>query len=183
MTASTSQLQLKWSLFPCYTKSKYETGKWWGSFLAWMHKSKMVIRMSYWVCLAMVKSLITQQTNKKRPAIGLWHSTFKPYCCRRLTRQLAYVLCYELVLGQGLKPHSPAERAFLKAGDAFLTASEDLKHEQGLENLEEIANKIVHSAHPRHVRVNLLKTNVEQALACLRNDSSAGAKAQVKCLL
>ena len=81
----------------------------------------------------------------------------------RLTEEAAYVLLFDLLLGQGLKPQGPAERAVLAAQDSLrthlaqscteLTAHPTSRGQQQL---------------PRFARVNLLKMTVQEALSWLQ---------------
>lgn len=95
------------------------------------------------------------------------------YLCRRLPRTLAYVLCYELVFGEGLKPFGPSERALLKASDKLISASETLKKENNVSDLSEISTSSKFAVHPRTARVNTLKISVQGALQELQAEENA----------
>lgn len=78
---------------------------------------------------------------------------------------MAYVLCYELVFGEGIKPFGPAERALLQASDSLLNAVELLKQQNGKTDLAEVSDSWLE--HPRSARVNTIKISVEETLAAL----------------
>ena len=81
---------------------------------------------------------------------------------------MAHVLCYELVFGEGIKPHGPAERAILKAADALIASAETLKAEAGVADLAKLRQASTFSQHPRAARVNTLMLSTEVALQSLQ---------------
>ena len=50
----------------------------------------------------------------------------------RLGKEEAYVLCYEVLFGEGVRPHGPAERAILKQKEALQAAFNELEQNGGL---------------------------------------------------
>ena len=88
----------------------------------------------------------------------------------RLSPHAAYVLLYDLLLGQGLKPHGPAERAILAERQ---TLSAQL--EQSRKELDPAVSDhdLFESTWPRYARVNLLKLTVQEALSWLRSPPKA----------
>lgn len=90
----------------------------------------------------------------------------------KLQPEAAFVLAYEELFGQGLRATGPAERAVKAAVPALKSALATLLKARGAASVEELLPKADAgddgSARPRTVRVNLLKTTVEAALAALR---------------
>lgn len=93
---------------------------------------------------------------------------------------MAYVLCYELIFGEGLKPHGPAERACLAAEAELQAAAEARVQAAGVESVADLVEIAEPQAHPRTARVNLLKCSVEEALAYLQDSDTSGFQAAVK---
>jgi putative methyltransferase len=87
----------------------------------------------------------------------------------RLQPEAAYVLVYELLFGEGLKPYGPAERAVLAASDALRAAL------AAMHDTSQPEPSITAPAAPRAARVNTLKMTVTEALSWLRRPpKSAG---------
>ena len=84
---------------------------------------------------------------------------------QRLTPQAAYVLLYDLLLGQGIKPHGPAERAVLAYRDIL---TDQLAASKAAVGLKSAAADNAEDPWPRYVRVNLLKMTTQEALSWLR---------------
>lgn len=82
---------------------------------------------------------------------------------------MAYVLCYELMFGEGLRPHGPAERACLAAEEKLRAASEKQMQAAGVSRLADLQSCEIPEPRPRAVRVNLLKLSVTEALKYLRD--------------
>lgn len=70
------------------------------------------------------------------------------------------MLCYELLFGEGLKPHGPAERAVLGARDQLQAAFAEMRLKP---DVDCALNRKAHE-HPRSVRVNTLKMSVAEAI-------------------
>jgi putative methyltransferase len=85
---------------------------------------------------------------------------------------MACVLCYELIFGEGVKPHGPAERAVLSAEGELRAAAEGLMTGAGVENLAELLGespRVNWVGHPRTARVNLLRMTVKAAMSHLKD--------------
>ena len=87
---------------------------------------------------------------------------------------MAYVLCYELVFGEGLKPHGPAERLFLAAEAGLQAAAQAQVEAAGLSSVAELVETPAPEAHPRTARVNLLKWTVQEATESLLDPRKPG---------
>ena len=99
---------------------------------------------------------------------------------RRLTKAVAYVLCYELVFGEGLKPHGPAERVFVAAEAELKAAAQAQVQAAGVSFVAELVHTPAPEAYPRTARVNTLKWTVQDALKHLRNFGNVGWHASMK---
>lgn len=82
--------------------------------------------------------------------------------------EVAYVLCYEAVFGEGLKPHGPAERAVLAAKASLLAVAKRLQEDT------QQSSKPEPQPHPRWARVNTLKLSVAAALTHFKDTSKPG---------
>ena len=80
----------------------------------------------------------------------------------RLQPEAAYVLVYELLFGEGLKPNGPAERAVLAAGDTLRAAL------AAMHDTSQVKPSMAALTAPRAARVNTLKMTVAEALSWLR---------------
>lgn len=90
------------------------------------------------------------------------------------------MLCYELIIGDGLKPHSPAERAFLAAGEKLKAAAELQMRAAGVACLEDLHEHDLPKPHSRAARVNLLKITMAEALEHFRDSSKPGWQANMQ---
>ncbi|EIE18290.1 S-adenosyl-L-methionine-dependent methyltransferase [Coccomyxa subellipsoidea C-169] len=90
----------------------------------------------------------------------------------RLSRETAFVLCYELLFGEGLRQKGPAERLVLSARPALEQELAAMLAEAGVANARELISESAQSAaaqrRPRSARVNTLKMSVAEALTWLR---------------
>lgn len=77
---------------------------------------------------------------------------------------MAYVLCYELIFGQGVRPHGPAERAILAAADDLVASATAEAKAAGFSDVSAMHQSNISEAHPRTARVNLLRMSVAEAL-------------------
>lgn len=93
---------------------------------------------------------------------------------------MAYVLCYELIFGEGLKPHGPAERAILAAGADLQAAGQAQVEGAGVSSVADLVESPAPVAYPRTARVNLLKWTVQEALQHFQNPRNAGWHALMK---
>ena len=88
-------------------------------------------------------------------------------CCGvQMSQAAQLVLLYDHLLGEGVKPHGPLERRFLKHDASFQQAVEQHLHQQGVATLRQLADQAgghagAHSG-VRHVRVNTLQATVAQ---------------------
>lgn len=98
-----------------------------------------------------------------------------------LTEEVACVLLYDLLLGQGLKPKGPAERALLSASDSLRA---QLQESQAAMPQQPQLQSDQQELWPRYARVNLLKMTVQEALSWLRCPPAGQlvAKCAVRCL-
>ncbi len=96
---------------------------------------------------------------------------------------MAFVLCFELIFGEGLKAHGPAERAFLAAKSDLQAAAEAQAQAAGVSSLAELADSRVPEPHQRTARVNLLRWTVADALAHFRSADSHGGQSSMKARL
>jgi len=78
---------------------------------------------------------------------------------------MAYVLCYELLLGEGLKPHGPAERVVLAAEGELRVAAGGLTAEAGVDSLVELLEESPGVQHPRTARVSFPRVHELQAIS------------------
>eukprot|EP00897_Mesotaenium_endlicherianum_P009684 jgi/Mesen1/8744/ME000052S08166 len=99
---------------------------------------------------------------------------------KKMRAEMAYVLVYDLVLGQGVMPSGEAERAVLARKSALKAALARLMIKRQVSSPEELlppeARNTQESAVPRYARVNTLKMTVHAALQELQ---SAAATSQV----
>ncbi len=90
----------------------------------------------------------------------------------RLSRETTFVLCYELLFGEGLRQKGPAERLVLSARPALEQELATMLAEAGVANARELISESAESAaaqrRPRSARVNTLKMSVAEALTWLR---------------
>ncbi|KAL4452334.1 hypothetical protein ABPG75_007996 [Micractinium tetrahymenae] len=84
---------------------------------------------------------------------------------RGLTQPVAYVLAYELLFGEGVRPTGPAERAVLQRKADLQAALQRLLGAAGLQSVVELLPRPgPDTPHPRTARVNTLKMSVEEVL-------------------
>ena len=100
----------------------------------------------------------------------------------QLESEIKYVLLYDLLFGQGIKPKGPAERALLAIQDdleAQLLLSQTAVLSTGTSQPADAQGS--DDTWPRSVRVNTLKLSVLDALSWLRSHPSASraSKAEV----
>ncbi|GLC76074.1 hypothetical protein PLESTF_001731700 [Pleodorina starrii] len=91
----------------------------------------------------------------------------------QLGKYVAMVLSYELLRGQGLTRKGPAERAVIAAEPKLRAALEDLLRQEGVQSLDDllaVQQQRQHGGagpdvpHPRWVRVNTLKADVDDVV-------------------
>ncbi|GLC36293.1 hypothetical protein PLESTM_000428100 [Pleodorina starrii] len=94
-------------------------------------------------------------------------------CKPPLGKYVAMVLSYELLRGQGLTRKGPAERAVIAAEPKLRAALEDLLRQEGVQSLDDllaVQQQRQHGGagpdvpHPRWVRVNTLKADVDDVV-------------------
>lgn len=90
---------------------------------------------------------------------------------------MALVLCYELLFGEGLKPHGPAERVVLAAEESLKAAAKSQMEALGISKIKDLAAAKASEPIPRAVRINLLKWSVKDALKHLHNPKNPGCQA------
>lgn len=93
----------------------------------------------------------------------------------RLAPECALVLLYDLLLGQGVRPHGPAERAILASRDelaAQLPLSRAALQSAAVSGASLRTDEVL-ASWPRYARVNLLKLTVQEALTWLRSPPKA----------
>ncbi len=90
----------------------------------------------------------------------------------RLSQETAFVLCYELLFGEGLRQKGPAERLVLSARQALEQQLAAMTAEAGVADARDLIRESSQSAaaqqRPRSARVNTLKMSVAEALSWLR---------------
>lgn len=91
--------------------------------------------------------------------------------CSRLSEELALVLCYELLCGEGLKPYGPAERAILSVATELKAAFSELNGALKVSDLENVV-----LLRRRAVRVHTLILGVTEAIQQLCSPTEAGFK-------
>jgi len=122
---------------------------------------------------------VTVETLKHVPVLeklynssGLEHTSLPPAA--------AYVLCQDLLWGQGLHPQGPAERAVLKVENALRENLDKLLRDAGTADVTTLlpATALAAAAErrPRTARVNELKLSVDEALQWLRDPPKQHAK-------
>ncbi|GMH32500.1 hypothetical protein BSKO_00334 [Bryopsis sp. KO-2023] len=89
----------------------------------------------------------------------------------KLRPALAYVLAYEILIGQGCRPEGPAERAVLQAKDALQDKLQQHLSAAGVESIQDLVPD-AHAGKDRHryARVNLLKASVKSVAKKLKKD-------------
>lgn len=99
---------------------------------------------------------------------------------RRLTEETAFVLCYELLFGQGLRQKGPAERLVLSMRQTLQGQLAAMKAKAGVAHARDLIKQSTQSAaaqhRPRSARVNTLKMSVAEALTWLRTPRKQSAK-------
>ncbi|KAK9907331.1 hypothetical protein WJX75_001613 [Coccomyxa subellipsoidea] len=90
----------------------------------------------------------------------------------RLSQETAFVLCYEVLFGEGLRQKGPAERLVLSAQPALEQQLAAMLAEAGVAHARDLVKESAQSAaaqrRPRSARVNTLKMSVAEALSWLR---------------
>ncbi|BDA47879.1 probable 28S rRNA (cytosine-C(5))-methyltransferase [Coccomyxa sp. Obi] len=90
----------------------------------------------------------------------------------RLSQETAFVLCYELLFGEGLRQKGPAERLVLSARQVLNQQLAAMTAEAGVADVRDLIRESSQSAaaqqRPRSARVNTLKMSVAEALSWLR---------------
>ncbi|GAX77818.1 hypothetical protein CEUSTIGMA_g5261.t1 [Chlamydomonas eustigma] len=85
---------------------------------------------------------------------------------------VAYVLCYELLFGQGVSSRGKAERVVRKHQAEIRAALKAVLMEKGVNSVDQLLSQNTvtpPSLHPRWLRVNLLKSSVKKVVALLLN--------------
>uniref|UniRef100_A0A061RLC0 Putative methyltransferase n=1 Tax=Tetraselmis sp. GSL018 TaxID=582737 RepID=A0A061RLC0_9CHLO len=99
----------------------------------------------------------------------------------RLEPEAAYVLTYDLLLGQGCKPHGGAERAVLARKAALQSAlARRMAQAKVTEPQQLLAKPLTASPRPRAARVNTLHSTVPEALQALREPQGGSGRAAFK---
>ena len=97
----------------------------------------------------------------------------------RLSQETAFVLCYELLFGEGLRQKGPAERLVLCARQALEQQLAAMTAEAGVADARDLIRESSQSAaaqqRPRSARVNTLKMSVAEALSWLRTPKGKGS--------
>lgn len=96
----------------------------------------------------------------------------------RLSPSTAYVLCYELLFGEGLRSRGPAEAALTAAETTLQDKLASMLQEAGVEDARDLIAAAPKGAHnrPRTARVNTLKMTVKEALAWLKSPPFEGSR-------
>ena len=99
----------------------------------------------------------------------------------QLPAATAFVLCYELLFGEGLRQKGPAERAVLGALPSLRAAVAALQQAAGVGDARELVGgaapqRAALQSRPRAARVNTLKMSVAEALSWLRCPPQAHAQ-------
>ena len=99
----------------------------------------------------------------------------------QLPAATAYVLCYELLFGEGLRQKGPAERAVLGALPSLRARVAALQQAAGVDDARQLvggasAQRAALQSRPRAARVNTLKMSVAEALSWLRCPPQAHAE-------
>uniref|UniRef100_A0A7S1X3C8 SAM-dependent MTase RsmB/NOP-type domain-containing protein n=1 Tax=Tetraselmis chuii TaxID=63592 RepID=A0A7S1X3C8_9CHLO len=88
---------------------------------------------------------------------------------RRLSEEAAFVLTYELLIGQGVKPHGGAERAVVSRKAALKSALARRLAKAKVKDAAQLLKEAPKCApRPRPARVNTLRMSLEEAQAWLR---------------
>ena len=80
------------------------------------------------------------------------------------------VLTYDLLLGQGVKPHGPLERAFLQQADSLRASAAEVAAAAGATSFQHLASsqsKGLDQDGIRHLRVNVLLATVQEVVSWL----------------
>jgi putative methyltransferase len=90
-----------------------------------------------------------------------------------LTPETAYVLCYELLFGEGFSSIGPAEKAVIARQSVMEAKLADMVSKAGVTNARDLAapspDATAGEHRPRTARVNTLKMTVNEALKWLRS--------------
>ena len=86
---------------------------------------------------------------------------------------MAFVLCYEIIFGEGVRPHGPAERACLAAEEVLRAAAREQMEAAGVKRVADLVETCTPEPHPRTARLNLLKLTNADALRQLQYTEKA----------
>ncbi|GBG86656.1 hypothetical protein CBR_g41718 [Chara braunii] len=104
----------------------------------------------------------------------VWNSSDILKRNKKVKPELAYVLLYDLLFGEGLSPHGDAERVIFACKSTLKATLARLMVKRQVADVRDLLPETAKQTAPtlRHLRVNTLKISVDEALTQLRSHPS-----------